>query len=140
MVIVNYAKMHADAQLPSYATDGSAGLDLHAVEPGFVAAGGRAMVATGIAVQLPSGYEAQVRPRSGMSYVHGVAAVLGTIDSDYRGEVRVVLHNTSSDSFHYSKGDRIAQLVVAPVSKAVLVQGELDATLRGTGGFGSTGR
>jgi dUTP pyrophosphatase len=140
MVIVSYAKVHSDAILPSYATDGSAGLDLHAIEEGVLAPGGRARVKTGIAIQLPRGYEAQVRPRSGLSYVHGVAAVVGTVDSDYRGEVCVVLVNSSRDTYHYSRADRIAQLVVSPVARATLVQGDLEETTRGTGGFGSTGR
>jgi dUTP pyrophosphatase len=132
--------------LPAYASDGAAGLDLvAAVGEGAVVElppGGRTLVPTGIAVALPGGYEAQVRPRSGLAVRHGVTVVNspGTIDSDYRGEIQVALVNLGREPFAIRRGMRIAQLVVAPVARAELVlSDELDDTARGAGGFGSTG-
>ena len=135
----------ADLPLPRYETEGAAGLDLRAAigEPLALAPGARALVPTGIALQLPAGYEAQVRPRSGLALRHGVTVLNapGTVDSDYRGEVSVVLINHGAEPFGIERGDRIAQLVIAPVSHARLVATELlDETVRGAGGYGSTGR
>lgn len=131
---------------PSYASDGAAGLDLvAAIGEGAIVElppGGRTLVPTGIAVALPAGYEAQVRPRSGLAVRHGVTIVNapGTIDSDYRGEVQVALVNLGREAFEIRRGMRIAQLVVAPVARVVLVATEeLEETARGGGGFGSTG-
>jgi dUTP pyrophosphatase len=131
--------------LPSYATPGSAGCDLRAAvaEPLVLAPGGRALVPTGIAVAIPDGYEGQVRMRSGLAIAHGLTLLNGpgTIDSDYRGEIRVVLANAGSEQVTIARGERIAQLVIAPVVRARLEKtGELPATSRHTGGFGSTGR
>lgn len=133
-----------DLPLPCYATAGSAGMDLAAAvsEPVEIAPGGRAVVPTGIAIALPAGYEAQVRPRSGLAVRDGITVLNapGTIDADYRGEVGVVLANLGDRPFTICRGDRVAQLVVAPVTTAVLEEvAELPATDRGDGGFGSTG-
>jgi dUTP pyrophosphatase len=130
--------------LPAYATAGSAGADLTAAvaEPVILPPGSRALVPTGIAVALPEGYEAQVRPRSGLAMRHGVTVLNspGTIDSDYRGEIRVILANLGSDPVTIARGDRIAQLVVAPVDRAQWRRvTELPASTRGAAGFGSTG-
>ncbi len=129
--------------LPSYATEGAAGLDVVAAEDVTLAPGGRHAVATGFAVALPAGYEIQVRPRSGLALKHGITCLNtpGTIDEDYRGEVKVILANLSADPFEVRRGERIAQLVPAPVQRAAFRQVvELDDTERGHGGFGSTGR
>jgi dUTP pyrophosphatase len=133
----------ADLPLPSYATAGSAGMDLRAAEALTLKPGARALVATGIAIALPENYEAQVRPRSGLAVKHGVTVLNspGTIDADYRGEIKVPLINHGHEDFVITRGDRIAQLVVASVTTAVLVEVEtLDETARGAGGFGSSGR
>lgn len=134
-----------DLPLPAYQSEDAAGLDLLAAveEPVVLPPLGRALVPTGLAMALPSGYEAQVRPRSGLAAKHGVTVLNspGTIDADYRGEIKVVLINLSDTSFTIARGERIAQMVIAPVSRARLVETEaLDATARGAGGFGSTGR
>ena len=136
----------ADLALPAYQSDHAAGLDLMAAVPAdtpvWLAPGGRALIPTGIAIALPPGAEAQVRPRSGLAARHGVTVLNtpGTIDADYRGEVQVILVNFGSESFAVTRGMRIAQLVVAPVARARLREvAALDATPRGDGGFGSTG-
>ncbi|MDB5670034.1 MAG: deoxyuridine 5-triphosphate nucleotidohydrolase [Alphaproteobacteria bacterium] len=128
--------------LPAYATPGAAGLDIVSAEAVTLAPGGRHAVATGFAVAIPPGYEIQVRPRSGLALKHGITCLNtpGTIDSDYRGEVRIILANLGSDAFPIARGDRIAQLVPAPVQKARFTEvASLDETQRGSGGFGSTG-
>lgn len=134
-----------DLPLPAYQSEDAAGLDLlAAVEEAIVLPPlGRALVPTGLAMALPSGYEAQVRARSGLAAKHGVTVLNspGTIDADYRGEVKVILVNLSDTPFTIGRGERIAQMVIAPVSRARLVETEaLDVTVRGAGGFGSTGR
>jgi dUTP pyrophosphatase len=128
--------------LPTYATPGAAGMDVVAAEELILRPGARAAVATGFSVAIPPGYEIQVRPRSGLALKHGITVpnTPGTIDSDYRGEVKVILINHSDDNFPIQRGDRIAQLVLAPVTLARWDEvDELDATARGEGGFGSTG-
>ncbi|NCP20278.1 MAG: dUTP diphosphatase [Erythrobacter sp.] len=128
--------------LPVYATAGAAGMDVHAAEDVELAAGARHAVATGFAVAIPEGYEIQVRPRSGLAFKHGVTVpnTPGTIDSDYRGELKVLLINHGSETFAIHRGDRVAQLVLAPVTRARFQEVEdLDETARGSGGFGSTG-
>jgi dUTP pyrophosphatase len=135
----------AGAEAPEYRSRGCAGADLRAFIPGplSIAPGSRAAVPTGIAIELPEGYEAQVRPRSGLALDHGVTCLNspGTIDSDYRGEIKVILVNLGSEPFTVRAGDRIAQLVIAPVARASFEAAEsLDSTERGSGGFGSTGR
>lgn len=134
-----------DLPLPAYQSEDAAGLDLlAAVEEAMILPPlGRALVPTGLAMALPSGYEAQVRPRSGLAAKHGVTVLNspGTIDADYRGEIKVILVNLSDTPFTIGRGERIAQMVIAPVSCARLVETKaLDATIRGEGGFGSTGR
>jgi dUTP pyrophosphatase len=132
--------------LPAYQSDGAAGMDLVAAVPGRaplrLAPGERALVPTGLVLQLPSGWEAQVRPRSGLALRHGITVLNspGTIDCDYRGEVQVLLANLGSEPFAIARGERIAQLVVQRVERARLVEvAETTATARGAGGFGSTG-
>ncbi len=134
----------ADLPLPGAQSAGSAGLDLAAaVEmPLIIPPGGRALVPTGFAIALPPGHEGQVRPRSGLAIKHGVTVLNapGTIDADYRGEVKVALINHGSEPFAVTRGMRIAQLVVAPVAAVTLTEvAALDETTRGSGGFGSTG-
>ncbi|MEQ8862772.1 MAG: dUTP diphosphatase [Thalassobaculum sp.] len=134
----------ADLPLPAYETAGAAGMDLRAAleAPVVLAPGERTAVPTGIAVALPEGYEAQVRARSGLARRHGIAMVNapGTVDSDYRGEILVLLVNLGREPFTVARGDRIAQMVVAPVARVAWEEvPTLDATGRGAGGFGSTG-
>lgn len=129
--------------LPAYASDGAAGMDVVTAEDFTLAPGDRMAVPSGFAIAIPEGFEVQVRPRSGLAFKHGVTCLNtpGTIDSDYRGEVKIILANLGSEPFSAMRGERIAQLVPAPVQRAVLSEvEELDETVRGTGGFGSTGR
>ncbi len=135
-----------DLSLPSYQSPLAAGLDLMAAVPAdaplTIAPGARVLVPTGVAIALPSGFEAQVRPRSGLAVKHGLTVLNspGTIDADYRGELQVLLVNLGSNSVMVARGMRVAQLVVAPVMRAYLSEVVvLSATVRGTGGFGSTG-
>ena len=134
----------ADLPLPAYATAQSAGLDLMAAVDADVtlAPGARRLIPTGLSIALPAGYEAQVRPRSGLALKHGITVLNspGTIDADYRGEVKVLLINHGSENFVLKRGDRIAQMVVAPVTRIAWTTVEtLDETERGAGGYGSTG-
>jgi dUTP pyrophosphatase len=129
--------------LPAYATAGAAGMDVVSAEALTLQPGARKAVATGFSIAIPIGYEVQVRPRSGLALKNGVTCLNtpGTIDSDYRGEVKIILANLSHEPFVIARGDRIAQLVPAPVQRARMVETDtLDETGRGTGGFGSTGR
>ena len=135
-------KLRDDAVLPRRMSAGAAGLDLVAVEPTTLAPGDIAVVPCGFAMSLPTGYEAQVRPRSGLASRHGITLVNtpGTIDSDYRGEVKVPLINLGKSAFSIEAGDRIAQMVITRVPPVELIEvNELDDTDRGTGGFGHTG-
>jgi dUTP pyrophosphatase len=128
--------------MPAYATAGAAGLDVVAAESLDLAPGARAAVATGFAIAIPDGYEVQVRPRSGLALKHGITCLNtpGTIDQDYRGEVKVILANLGTETFRVARGERIAQLVPAPVQRASFEEvSEIDDTPRGVGGFGSTG-
>ena len=128
---------------PAYATSGAAGLDIVAAEDLTLMPGQRHAVPTGFAIAIPHGYEVQVRPRSGLALKHGVTCLNtpGTIDEDYRGEVKVILANLGSESFEVRRGERIAQLIPAPVQRASFREvGELSETSRGGGGFGSTGQ
>jgi dUTP pyrophosphatase len=134
-----------DLPLPAYETALSAGMDLRAAVAGdlTLAAGARALVPTGLAIALPAGFEAQVRPRSGLALKHGVTCLNtpGTIDADYRGEVQVLLINLGETPFVIKRGERIAQMVIAPVTQGSWGETEtLDETARGAGGFGSTGK
>jgi dUTP pyrophosphatase len=134
---------HAEGlDLPAYATDGAAGMDVVSAEDVTIAPQARHAVATGLAMAIPPGFEIQVRPRSGLALRHGITVpnTPGTIDSDYRGELKVILINHGSEPFEVRRGDRVAQLVLAPVTRgAWLPVDELDETQRGEGGFGSTG-
>jgi dUTP pyrophosphatase len=142
--VVRIVKKEPGLLLPQYESEGAAGMDLRA----FLAEGaaipplGRACIPTGLFLEIPAGYEAQVRPRSGLAARHGITVLNapGTIDSDYRGELQIILINLGSETFTVQNGDRIAQLVIAPVSRAVVEEAEaLGNTQRGSGGFGSTG-
>ncbi len=129
--------------LPRYASEDAAGLDVVAAEELTLQPGQRDAVATGFAIEIPNGYEVQVRPRSGLAFKNGITCLNtpGTIDSDYRGEVKVILVNLGQEPFAIRRGERIAQLVPAPVLRADFVEvGELGETARGAGGFGSTGQ
>jgi dUTP pyrophosphatase len=129
-------------ELPKYATDGAAGMDVLSAEDVTIAPGARHAVATGLALAIPAGYEIQVRPRSGLALKHGISVpnTPGTIDSDYRGELKVILINHGGEPFAIARGDRVAQLVLAPVVQAAWDEVDaLDDTARGAGGFGSTG-
>ena len=135
-----------DLQMPAYETDLAAGVDLRAAidanEPVILQAGERVLIATGLAMALPPGYEAQIRPRSGLAYKHGITVVNspGTVDADYRGEVKILLINHGHATFRINRGDRIAQMIIAPVTQAVFnVVDTLSETQRGAGGYGSTG-
>lgn len=134
----------ADLPLPAYATADAAGLDLLAALDQSMMLGplARALVPTGIAIALPQGFEAQVRPRSGLAAKHGITVLNspGTIDADYRGEIKVILVNLSAETFEIEPGMRIAQMVIAPVTQIAWIErADLDGTARGAGGFGSTG-
>ena len=139
---------HAEGlALPAYETTGSAGMDLRAAVPDdgplTLAPGARALVPTGLKIALEQGWEAQVRPRSGLALKHGITCLNapGTIDSDYRGEVGVILINHGTEPFVIRRGERIAQMVIAAHAQATVSEvSDLDTTVRGTGGFGSTGR
>ena len=130
-------------QIPQYATPGSAGMDLHAFikAPVYLHPNETILIPTGLKIQLPEGYEAQIRPRSGLALKHGVFAILGTIDSDYRGRVRVIMTNNSKQTYLVNPGERIAQMVINKVAQIEWDQVEvLDETERGEGGFGHTGK
>lgn len=139
---VRFLKSDPAAQLPSYAHPGDAGMDLRSVEDAVIAPGARRLVRTGLKMQLPDGFEAQVRPRSGLALRHGVTVLNspGTVDSGYRGELAVLLVNFGAEPFAVEKGMRIAQMVVAPVVRAGVEEAmELDGSARAEGGFGSSG-
>lgn len=128
--------------LPAYATEGASGMDVVSAEDLDLAPGQRHAVATGLALAIPPGYEIQVRPRSGLALKHGISVpnAPGTIDSDYRGELKVILINHGTESFSIRRGDRVAQLVLAPVTRGTWLEVDsLEETQRGEGGFGSTG-
>lgn len=140
---LKFKRIHPDAVLPAYAHPSDAGMDIRSVADMTVPARGRALVPTGLVVLLPPLYEAQVRPRSGLALKHGITVLNtpGTIDSGYRGEIGVILFNSSDVDFQIKKGDRVAQVVIAPVIQPVIEEAqEIDETDRGAGGFGSTGK
>jgi dUTP pyrophosphatase len=151
-VIVEFSALYPDAQKPEYQTEGAAGMDLHAYVPRAngrapeilrIAPLGRLLVGTGIALTIPAGYEGQIRPRSGFALKDGVTVLNspGTIDSDYRGEVKVLLANLGNSAVEIRTGERIAQLVIAPVARASFQLGQAaEPTARGDAGFGSTGK
>ena len=139
---LRFKRTHPDAVLPAYAHPSDAGMDVRSVENLVIAPGKRALVHTGLVMLLPPCYEAQVRPRSGLALKHGVTVLNtpGTIDAGYRGEIGVILANFGEVEFRVNKGDKIAQIVIAPVTQAEVVETDtVDETDRGEGGFGSTG-
>jgi dUTP pyrophosphatase len=143
-VPIKIKRLSGSAKLPQYATEGASGMDVYACldEPMDIPSGMGADISTGLAFEIPPGYELQVRPRSGLALKYGITLLNspGTIDSDYRGEVRILLENLGKESFPVRNGDRIAQLVLAPVIRAELIEAvRLSDTKRGGGGFGSTG-
>lgn len=141
-MVLKFKRIHQDASIPAYAHPSDAGMDVRSVENIVIPARGRALVHTGLVMLLPPGYEAQVRPRSGLALKNGVTVLNtpGTIDSGYRGEVGVILFNSSDEPFSVAKGDKIAQIVIAPVTQPEIAEtDEVDSTDRGAGGFGSTG-
>ncbi len=139
---IRIKKLHSDAVLPSYAhgSEEDAGVDLRSVERVVLSPGEAQGVPTGLAIELPSGYEAQVRPRSGLGLKHSVTVNFGTIDPGYRGEIKVVMFNLGRAEYVVEKGDRIAQLVIARYEAIQWEEGELGDSVRGAGGFGSSGR
>lgn len=141
-MVLRFKRIHPDAVLPAYAHESDAGMDIRSVEDLVIPVGHRALVHTGLVMLLPPMYEAQVRPRSGLALKAGVTVLNtpGTIDSGYRGEVGVILANFGERDFEVKKGDKIAQIVIAPVTQPQIVEtDEVDDTDRGAGGFGSTG-
>ena len=139
---LRFKRIHPDAVLPAYAHPSDAGMDVRSVADVVIPPGGRALVPTGLVMLLPPMFEAQVRPRSGLALKHGVTVLNtpGTIDSGYRGEVGVILANFGDSDFAVRKGDKVAQIVIAPVTQPEIVETDVvDETDRGAGGFGSTG-
>ncbi len=137
-----FKRIHPEAVLPAYAHESDAGMDVRSVAEVVIPARGRALVPTGLVVLLPPNYEAQVRPRSGLALKSGITVLNtpGTIDAGYRGEIGVILFNTTDTDFAVHKGDRVAQIVIAPVTRVEVVETDsVEETDRGAGGFGSTG-
>jgi dUTP pyrophosphatase len=144
MIKVRFVKIRESAIVPCYMTEHAAGMDLHAAldAPMVLAPGERTLIPTGLAMEIPSGYEGQVRPRSGLALRHGIALVNspGTIDADYRGEVGIIVINHGYEPVTFAPGDRIAQLVIAPVTRIAFEEtSQLDESQRASGGFGHTG-
>jgi len=143
LINLKVKKLNQKAQIPAYQTAEAAGFDLHSTEDIVIAPGERKLIGTGLAFEIPVGYEIQIRPRSGLAYKHGITVLNspGTIDSDYRGEIKVLLINHSNESFEIKVGERIAQAVIKEVIQATFEEvDELNDTARGAGGFGSTGK
>jgi dUTP pyrophosphatase len=140
-VEIKFQKLHLDAQVPSYAHIGDAGADVYSVAEVTLQPSDRAAIPTGLAVDIPVGYEIQVRPKSGLSLKHGIAVLNspGTVDAGYRGEIQVIVINLGTEAYTFAKGQKIAQLVLKPVIQAQYIEGELGTSDRGIGGFGSTG-
>jgi len=143
LIKLKVKKLNNLAQIPAYQTEEAAGFDLHSVEDVVIAPNERKLIGTGLSMEIPKGYEIQIRPRSGLAYKHGITVLNspGTIDSDYRGEIKVLLINHSNEDFEIKVGERIAQAVIKEVIQATFEEvEELNDTTRGTGGFGSTGK
>jgi dUTP pyrophosphatase len=140
-VEIKFQKLHPDAQVPSYAHIGDAGADVYSVAEVTLQQGDRAAIPTGLAVDIPLGYEIQVRPKSGLALKHGIAVLNspGTVDAGYRGEIQVIVINLGKEAYTFVKGQKIAQLVLKPVIQAQYIEGALGTSDRGSGGFGSTG-
>jgi dUTP pyrophosphatase len=142
-MVLKVKKLNKDAIIPAYHSVEAAGFDLHSIEDVLLKPGERKLIGTGLAFEIETGFEIQIRPRSGLAYKHGITVLNspGTVDSDYRGEIKVLLINLGKEDFEIKKGDRIAQAVVAPVVQAEFEEvEELNDTKRGSGGFGSTGK
>jgi len=142
MITIKIKREDKTIPLPSYATPGSAGLDLRSIEDTTINPGEWKAISTGLKIELPQNYEAQIRPRSGLALNYGITVLNtpGTIDADYRGEIKVILINHGKTPFHIKKGDRIAQLVITEIAKPIIIETEtLQDTTRGTNGFGHTG-
>ncbi|WP_024791745.1 dUTP diphosphatase [Lebetimonas sp. JS138] len=142
-MVLKVKKLSDEAIIPDYQSEEAAGFDLHSADDVIIKPGERKLIGTGLAFEIEKGYEIQIRPRSGLAYKHGITVLNtpGTIDSDYRGEIKVLLINLSDEEFKIKKGERIAQAVVAPVVQAKIVEvDDLNDTKRGSGGFGSTGK
>ena len=140
---IKVKKLNNLAEIPQYQTEEAAGFDLHSVEDVVIAPNERKLIGTGLSFEIPTGYEIQIRPRSGLAYKHGITVLNspGTIDSDYRGEIKVLLINHSNESFEIKVGERIAQAVIQEVIQATFEEvEELNDTARGNKGFGSTGK
>lgn len=140
---VQIKKLVSDAIIPAYQSEDAAGFDLHSIEDYTIQPAERVLIKTGVSIALERGYELQIRPRSGLAFKHGITVLNtpGTVDSDYRGEIMVLLINHSNDEFVIQKGERIAQGVVNAIIQAQFEEvSELSTTVRGTGGFGSTGK
>ncbi|MCV6607256.1 MAG: dUTP diphosphatase [Campylobacterales bacterium] len=143
LINIQIKKLTEEAHVPQYQTDEAAGFDLHSVEDYVLKVGERKLIKTGLSMAFPKGYELQIRPRSGLAYKHGITCLNtpGTIDSDYRGEIMVLLINHGGEDFHIKKDERIAQAVLNEIKQATFsVVEELSETDRGAGGFGSTGK
>ncbi|MFN9610125.1 MAG: dUTP diphosphatase [Pseudanabaena sp.] len=140
-VEIKFNKLHPDAQIPSYAHVGDAGADVYSVAEVTLQPSDRAAIPTGLAVDIPIGYEIQVRPKSGLALKHGITVLNspGTVDAGYRGEIQVIVINLGKEVYTYAKGQKIAQLVLKSVIQAQFIEGELGTSDRGDGGFGSTG-
>ncbi|MDX2255250.1 MAG: dUTP diphosphatase [Pseudanabaenaceae cyanobacterium bins.39] len=140
-ISVKFQKLHADAQVPTYAHLGDAGADVYSVAEVTLSPQQRAAIPTGLAVDIPLGYELQVRPKSGLALKYGVTVLNtpGTIDAGYRGEIQILMVNLGNEAYTFAKGQKVAQLVLKPVFKAEYILGELGESDRGQGGFGSTG-
>jgi len=142
-MILKIKKLNEEAVIPAYQSELAAGFDLHSIEDYILKPGERKLIKTGLAFEIESGYEMQIRPRSGLAFKHGITVLNspGTIDADYRGEIMVLLINLGDEDFEIKKGDRIAQAVIAPVVQATFIEADkLSETKRGSGGFGSTGK
>lgn len=140
-IIIKFQKLHPQAQVPSYAHFGDAGADVYSVAEIQLAPMQRAAIPTGLAVEIPLGYELQVRPKSGLAIKYGIAVLNspGTIDAGYRGEIQILVINLGSETYTFAKGQKVAQLVLKPVIQAEYLEEVLSNSDRGTGGFGSTG-
>ncbi|MFN4870825.1 MAG: dUTP diphosphatase [Pseudanabaena sp.] len=140
-VEIKFNKLHPDAQIPSYAHVGDAGADVYSVAEVTLQPSDRAAIPTGLAVDIPIGYEIQVRPKSGLALKHGITVLNspGTVDAGYRGEIQVIVINLGKEVYTFAKGQKIAQLVLKSVIQAQFIEGKLGTSDRGDGGFGSTG-
>ncbi|MFM7602015.1 MAG: dUTP diphosphatase [Pseudanabaena sp.] len=140
-VEIKFQKLHPEAIIPSYAHIGDAGADVYSVAEVTLQPQQRVAIPTGLAVDIPIGYEIQVRPKSGLALKHGITVLNspGTVDAGYRGEIQVIVINLGTEAYTFAKGQKIAQLVLKPVIQALYVEGELGTSDRGVGGFGSTG-